>query len=263
MSGPPVLPRRDLDLSGDLVIDLYGDLHVGSPAFDEARFLADLAETARDPRRYCLFNGDLLDLSHKHQKHSGVYEALYAPETALDKLEEWLGTVRDKILVLTSGNHDGYGFAQVGIDPTRQLASRLKLADRYMRHGGFVRTAHGRKLDSSHRKGGAIPVEYCGFVNHGTGLGPSSVSAERVARSFHADWYALAHTHNPMQLAETYYQVYPQTGTVVEHTKRVVVSGSYLKYEGYALEKRLVPRPNGRASLTLADGRKKVLVCLP
>lgn len=263
MSGPPLLPRVDLPVAGDLTIDCYGDLHVGSPAFDQAAFLADLAVTAADPNRYLVLNGDLLDLSNKHQKHGGVYEAYMAPELALDKLEEWLTPVSKKILAITSGNHDGYAFASVGIDPVRQLAARLRVADRYMRHGGFLWTRHGESATGRDRHGAKRGIEYVGFIAHGTGNGPSSTSAERVARSFHADYYVLGHTHVALQTAETYWQVYPQTGTVVEHTKRVVVAPSYLKYAGYALEKRLVPRPTGRAALTLADGRKRVSVCLP
>jgi hypothetical protein len=260
---PPKLPRRDLDLDGPLVIDLYGDLHLGSPAFDQARFLADLAETVAAPNRYLVLNGDLLDMSGKHQKHGGVFEQTMDPNKALDLLEEWLTPARDKILVITSGNHDDRGYAQAGLDPLAQLAARLKVGDRYLRNGGWVITRHGTNAEARHRKGGRIPVEYWGFVSHGTGMGPSSTSAERVCRSYHADWYALGHTHTPLTGAEDYFEPYPQTGSIVKHTKRWVVSGGYLDYAGYALEKRLVPRPIGRASVTLADGRKRVSVCLP
>lgn len=263
MAGPPLLPRVDLPVAGTLTIDLYGDLHVGSPAFDQARFLADLAGTIADPSHYLVLNGDLLDLSNKHQKHGGVYEQHLAPDAALDRLVEWLTPARDKILAITSGNHDNYAFAAVGIDPIAQLAARLGLADRYLRHGGFLWTRHGRAEGSNDRAGRPRGIEYVGFLSHGTGSGPSSTAAERVARSFHADWYALAHTHTPLATGELYYQVYPQTGTVVAHTKRVAVSGSYLDYAGYALEKRLVPRPTGKGAVRLADGQKRVEICLP
>lgn len=262
MQGPPVLPRVDLDHSGPLEIDIYGDLHVGSPAFDEARFLEDLKET-RHGGRHLVLNGDLFDMSGKHQKHGGIYEAKLSPEDCIDRLEGWLAPVADKILAVTSGNHDGWGFAAVGIDPVRQLVARLRVADRYMRHGGFLWTRHGRAQGTADRHGKPRGIEYIGFIAHGTGNSASSVSAERVARSFHADYYILGHTHAPLSTSETYYSVYPQNGSVVEHTKRIVVAPSYLSYAGYALEKRLIPRPIGKATVSLADGRKRVDVWLP
>lgn len=261
---PPALPRAELPVDGELVIDLMGDLHVGSPACDEARIAADVAETAADPRRYLVLNGDLLNNDLKASKHGGVYEAARSPDAALDWLEELLGdTVRGRILAIVGGNHDHRTTHQTGIDPIRQLAARLKLADKYLPHGGFVTTCHGTHKASRHRSGAPRGIEYTGFVSHGTGNGPSSVSAERVCRVFHADWYGLGHTHTPLATGELYYMRCPQTGTVVPHTKRVAVSGAYLGYEGYALERRYVPRPPGRASLALADGRKAVRVWLP
>lgn len=263
MKGPPALPRRDLPVEGELVIDLMGDLHVGAAGCDERRILADLAETAADPRRYLVLNGDLLNNDTKAAKHGGVYEATKNPDAALDWLEAALEPVRDRILALVGGNHDHRTFNQSGIDPVRQLASRLKIADRYLPHGGFVWTRHGRARGTRARDGAPRGIEYTGFVSHGTGNGPSSTSAERICRSFHADWYGLSHTHAPLTTAEIYYQLYPQTGTVVAHTKRVAVSGAYLDYEGYALERRYVPRPHGRTSVALADGEKKVAIWLP
>lgn len=264
-AGPPLLPRVEVNITGTLRLDMMGDLHVGHPACDLARISQDLKAIEADPARYLMLNGDLINLDTKLQKHDGIFRAKMSGDDALDWLENALEPLADmgKIIAITGGNHDHRGSSQVGIDPIKQLAARLRIAGAYLPHGGFVWTRHGTAIRSHSRSGEPRGIEYIGFLSHGTGNAPTSASAERVTRTFQADWYGLGHTHTPLSTAEISYSVYPQTGTVVARTKRVGVGGSYLNYADYALEKRMVPRPIGMTSFLLADGEKSVQVLLP
>lgn len=262
--GPPCLPKRELPVTGPLVIDVYSDIHVGARGFLESRFLRDLDETLREGR-YAVLNGDLFNAAMRDHKHGGVYEEVKNVEESLDFLDTALAPLvdADRILAITGGNHDGYVWSRAGIDPVRQLAARLRIADRYMQHGGWLWTAHGRAKASGTRLGEPRPIEYKGFVYHGTGNGASSTAVERVAATFEADYYLSGHTHAPLATVGERWNVYPQNGAIRVQPWTAAVGGSYLGYGGYALEKTLKPRPNGKLTLTLHDGEKRVDVRLP
>lgn len=262
--GPPCLPKLTLPVSGTLTIDVYADIHVGAKGFLETKFLHDIAATL-DQGHYAVFNGDLFNAAMRDAKHGGVYEEVKTLDEAIDFLDDALGPLAraGRILAITGGNHDGYAWNRAGIDPVRQLAARLRIADRYMQHGGWLWTAHGRAERSASRTGEPRPIEYRGWLSHGTGNSAASASVEKIAASFEADYYAFGHTHVPLILTGERWGVYPQTGTVIRQPYMMGVGGSYLQYGGYALEKTLKPRPNGKLTIMLADGVKDVDMRLP
>lgn len=262
--GPPALPRLHLPVSGTLTIDVYSDIHVGARGFLEAKFLKDIEET-RVKGRYAVFNGDLFNAAMRDAKHGGVYEEVKNLDESIDFLDKLLEPLAqdDRILAITGGNHDGYAWNRAGIDPVRQLASRLHLAHRYMPHGGWVTTQHGVARRTGTRDGQPRPIEYKGFFYHGTGNGASSASVEKIAAKFGADYYASGHTHAPLVVTGERWDVYPQTDTVRVSPWVAGVGGSYLRYGGYALEKTLTPRGNGKLTIMLADGTKDVDMRLP
>lgn len=263
MAGPPLLAALDLPVEGTLIVDFYGDLHVGSPHFAREKFEADLAETLADPARIAVFNGDLFNLDTKAQKHGGLYEATMDLDGCIDYLEARLAPLGAKVALATEGNHDQRAYDQIGLSPVKQLMARLRLADRYAPHGGWLWTKHGKCRNSHRHEGGARPIQYTGYFNHGTGLGPSSTSAERIVRSVRADYYGLSHTHTNLSSGEIVYEPHLPTGTVIAHEKKLAVSPAYLEYGGYALDRRYVPRPLGKAEFHLSDGDRKVRVVLP
>lgn len=254
--GPPRVPRRDLPVEGTLTIDVYADVHVGARGFLEKRFLKDLKESLTNEGRYVVLNGDLFNSEMRDAKHGGIYEEVKTLDECLDWWQEALEGHQDKLLAVIGGNHDRRAWDRAGIDPVRQLVSRLRIADRYMKDGGYVSTSHGVAADSRQRDGSPRPLVYRGFYSHGTGSTPNSTNAQRVTDGFDADYYALGHTHTPLVTSGLRFKLNPQTDTVCESRWVLGVGGSYLEYDGYALERRYRPRPNGRLSFHL-DGRER------
>lgn len=92
---------------------------------------------------------------------------------------------------------------------------------------------------------------------------PNSTNLQRVTDGFDADFYALGHTHTPMAISGTRYDLNRHSDTVTEHRWVAAVGGSYLAYEGYPLERRMRPRPTGRLTFLLAGDRHHVEVRTP
>lgn len=260
-----VMPVNDFrHVQGPLTVSVFGDLHLGSPHCDQALFEQHLAEVLADPAHLAVFVGDLFQVDTKREKHAGVYEQTLTLDGAIDVLETLLTPLAaaKQIGAVLRGNHDERAYHQVGIDPVAQLCARLRIADRYARDGCFLRTRHGRATYSRASNGQPRPIEYTGFLSHGTGNGAGSLSAERIITGFVADWYGLGHTHAPLATVPRRHSLHLPTHTVQEQEMRVLVTGSYQRYSDYALARRLVPRGLGRVRLILADGVKGMEVRL-
>lgn len=261
--GLDVLPRFDAETTGDLTIDLYSDVHVGSRAFDKALFEKHLAETLATPDRICVFLGDLLQADLKSGKHAGVYTATMTNDEALDYLDEQLTPLTDKIAGFVIGNHDLRIYDATGIDPMKQLCSRLRLADRYAPFGAVLQTRHGKSLYSLNSRGKERPLDYFGYLNHGTGNSTTTASIERVGATIEGlDWSASGHTHAPHASADRVFSIDRQHGTVSNRDRRFVVTGSYQDYDDYAKDRRMKARPLGRVQIVLSGDERKVTVKL-
>lgn len=252
------VPRAELPVSGTLTIDCYSDLHVGSFLCDTDLLEKHLKATAADPSRYLVLNGDLFNSEVKSAKHGGVYQDKLNLDESLDYLEKLLLPLAPKILAITGGNHDARAFNSAGIDPVKQLAARLRVGDRYMRAGGYLATRHGEATGSRDRFGKPRPIEYAGFIHHGTGIS-ATLAAMRLAALVHkADYHTFGHTHQIVDFPLEWWELYPQTQTVVRRTATVGVSGSYLRYGGYVAEQAMRPTRLGHISYHLRDGEKRV-----
>lgn len=97
-----------------LLLSILSDLHIGAAYTDYKRLRED-AELIRDtPGCFCVLVGDAVD------NHIKIRSAVLAQEMVPDKqyhlFEYWLQIVGDKILVVTSGNHDDWTVSHAGVD---------------------------------------------------------------------------------------------------------------------------------------------------
>lgn len=81
-----------------------GDVHYGSPQFDEKRFLAMLDFCCRN-NLYVLLMGDLLESATKLSVGAGVYEQDKNPTDQHEQMCEWLKPLAKKGLII--GAHTG------------------------------------------------------------------------------------------------------------------------------------------------------------
>ncbi len=76
-----------------------GDSHLGSPQFDEPRFLAMLDYCLKN-KIYVLLMGDLVETATRYSVGAGVYEQTSITQTQYEKMVEWLTPLAKKKLIL-------------------------------------------------------------------------------------------------------------------------------------------------------------------
>lgn len=91
--------------SSQLTIVPIGDLHLGSPHFRRAFFLAGLDWIVKRDA-YIILTGDLLECGTKGSVGAGVYEQVMSPSDQIEAVVKLLDPVKDRILGAVKGNHE-------------------------------------------------------------------------------------------------------------------------------------------------------------
>lgn len=210
-----------------------GDAHYGSPQFDEPRFRR-MVQYCVDNDVYALLMGDLIEMATRHSVGAGVYEQAFPGQSQYEQMVEWLRPLADKKLILGSlqGNHEERCYKESGVNVSKAMARELKvpyLGDacwnlwRVGFHSYSIYSLHGRT----------------GSKFDGTAL----LALERLAAPFHGDMVVMGHAHKCISSSVLMQKVH--NGSVVEHKKHLLITGSYLKYGGYAQTFGLPPSKLG------------------
>ncbi len=212
-----IVPKGGKDYAEVVFI---GDVHNGSPQFDKTRFLAML-NYCRKNNLYVFLMGDLLEMSTRDSIGAGVYEQESIGQTQYEQMVEWLRPLADKklILGLLNGNHEERVYRATGINISKAMAREL-----HVPHLG----------DACWNQFRVGTQTYSIYSLHGrTGSrfdGTALLALERLAVSFFADLVVMGHVHRLVSSSVLTQRV--QNGRVVEHKKHLLITGSYLKYDG-------------------------------
>ena len=107
------------------------DVHIEDPAHDHKALLKWREEVLEAEDRFVLLNGDLVNMATKGSV-SDVYSATMTPDEAMSKMVEFLEPIKDRILAVTSGNHDSRAYKESGIDATRRICRELGIEDKVL-----------------------------------------------------------------------------------------------------------------------------------
>lgn len=227
-----------------------GDTHIGLPEFEEKRFKEFLKKCEED-NIYLLLLGDLLDLSIKDSV-GNVYEALMSPQQAINYVAELLYPYRERIIGITSGNHELRVSKSVGLDVTETIAQLLGLQDRYSDSAIYLFLQLGK---NEHCK----RYSYRIYAIHGWGaprtIGAKVNNAERVSQITDADCIIVAHSHTQNAYTRSLYVFDSRTKKLHKVNQLVVNAGSFLGYAKYTTRKGYSPSTIGTPILTFS-GRK-------
>ena len=113
-----------------LKVEIFSDLHIGSKKCDYKAIQERIRNVQADKNTYCIILGDLMNNSTKTSV-GDVYEEAYTPMQQINHCVEMFRPIKDKILGVTSGNHERRSYKTDGIDLTHFFCSELGISDKY------------------------------------------------------------------------------------------------------------------------------------
>ena len=230
----------EIDIFTDEPIEIIplGDLHIGSKNCNIKLIEDTLNSILNDRNKYCILLGDLCDIGLKNSK-TNIYDSQLSIQEQLGLVEKLIKplVMKNKILAMTSGNHENRISREVGIDFSKVIASDLDISHLYRKEIAFL------KLRINPKQGYHYPV-YSFAITHGAGGG--AVGFINKNQQFGGvidgiDCLITGHTHKPVVTVPSKLVVNLQTGTVSTKPYFCVTATSFLNYGGYAAEKMMLP----------------------
>lgn len=237
-------------------IHIASDWHIGDKSCDMDKIQEQLDYIKNHENAYLICNGDLINNATKTSV-SDLYDEQLSPMEELSLIVKFLDPVKDKILMLTQGNHEIRTYKTDGIDLTALVAEQLHLSDRYCREGGLLFIQFGSdKLRSNKKR----IIKYAIYSTHGTGggrkEGSKAIRLADMAYVIDADIYLHSHTHLPMTMKNTFYRTFFPSNSVEKVTRLFVNTSAQLDYGGYGQRYEYKPSSSDCPVIYL-DGRKK------
>ncbi len=241
-------PERELRWFGavlepeltEVSIIILSDLHYGNPYCSVKHFQRTVDFIRDNKNCFCFLNGDFLEAVTKLSK-GDIHKQKITPQEQRDDVIDILKPIADKVLGVTTGNHEERINHETGVDLTLDIAKALNAP--YRPEGMLYKLSFG---DGNNRTKGA-PFVFWGYFSHGYGgartRSAKAVKAERMSTWIHADWYAMSHDHvvnvapNVYLMADNRGIVNKQgflSGKVSAHREMLIKTNAYLKWGGYA-----------------------------
>ena len=241
------------------------DLHIGDPHCNDAEVQRLVKRVQDDPYGLCILNGDLMNTATRGGV-SDVYGEVMSPMQQIDCLCKMFAPLKDKIIGVTSGNHESRAYKDDGIDITRLVCRELGIEDRYCAEGVVVFLRFGQRCGHTRHKDRSNNQMYTIFAMHGAGGGAKEgAKANRLADLaciVDADVYIHAHTHLPLIMKNSFYRVNPFASIVTKSDRLFVNCGAALEYGGYGQAKGFKPASTANPVIRLEAKEKRMSATL-
>lgn len=259
-------------ICADLPIDIdsielvpIGDVHEGEDMFDLEMFDGLIQYVLEKPNRYVILNGDLLNNAIKTSVSDSYGEN--DPERELGTIAYRLKQIKHRILAMGSGNHEERTLKLTGIDPSRYLAVRLGIEERYSSNSFvlFLRFGELREKITDKKR----PAVYKIFVQHGYGGGKKNGSklnnlndSDQIIAD--ADLYIMGHTHTPIANVKSTFICDTRNNKVLRQNKYFLMHNAFMKFGGYGLRYGYSPAATEvtYATLSIRKGKKRIALTI-
>lgn len=242
------------EILDNLNIIPIADVHIGDKLSNLKLFKEALERIKNEPNTYTIINGDMCNMALKNSK-SNVYADSLSPMNQVITVVNYLEPIKDKILVIATGNHEDRTQKETDIDVMRLIARELGLEDRYANGWWYLYLTFGKD-----NKGRAISYAISGVHGFGGGgrkSGGKINNLESMSDVVIADLYLMSHTHKPISTKGCIYLPYYQSKTLMKQEMYYLMTNSFLESDGGYAEKMGFPPANTSLTETKLDGKQK------
>lgn len=252
------LPRELLQLE----IHTFADEHIGDEHCDLKRLYQRIEYVRDTPNAYCILNGDIIDNATR-TSIGDIYAQEFNPMDQLQRAVEIFEPIKDKILLVTHGNHENRTYKKEGINLSALLATQLGLSDKYTATSAvlFIRFGeNSRGAKETNGSGKYRKICYTMYVLHGSGggrkEGAKAIRLADMASIIDCDCYIHSHTHLPMVMKQGFHRIDPKNSTVALVDKLFVNTAANLDYGGYGEAGEFKPSSKDTPVIYLSGTKK-------
>lgn len=228
-----------LETQGDIEILPIADVHYGDEHCNIKELQKQLDYVKSHENAYVIFNGDLLNWASKYSV-SDIYSENKQPMEQINWLIHFLSPIKDKILAITSGNHENRAYKTEGIDTVYLASQNIGILDRYSQESIvlFLRFGELNHQHTGKKKNEKRKICYTIFINHGSGGGrKEGAKINRLVEMSNivdTDIYIHSHTHLPAIVKKGFFRIDTRNNATAKVDKLYVNTNSFLEYGGYA-----------------------------
>lgn len=244
----------------ELHIIPISDAHIGDKQANLKKFKEVLKRIEEEDCTYTILNGDLCNCALKNSK-SDVYEDAMSPMVQLRTLLELLEPIKDKILVMSSGNHEDRISKETNIDILELVARELGIQDRYVNGWWYLYLRFGEKA-----RGRKAPMCYQITGYHGSGggrkVGGKANRLQEMSQVVIADLYIMGHTHLPMSMKQQIWIPDYANNCLNKKEMYYLMANSFLEPQGYGEKLGMIPNSNTPTEAILSGEKRKIKTLL-
>ncbi|MEM2921136.1 MAG: metallophosphoesterase [Candidatus Bathyarchaeia archaeon] len=226
-----------------LYLEPIGDLHIGSPAFDQEKFQERIRAIAREPNRYTIIMGDIIDNIRPYKRgdvdkrftYHGIDRRAMTPMEQIELFHEFIKPIKNKILGVLWGNHE---YSTMEYDEFRNVVCRLSDGTTLP----FLGSMCFLKLTITNtKKTRSWTIWACHGSYSGMKRGGAINRLEDLSLQYNADVYLHAHTHLKEFAVASAWTI-NNNGQLDEWRRIYVMTGTFMRkhtvgFDGYS-EKR-------------------------
>ena len=228
------------------------DMHIGSPFFHAELFKKYVDYIKAAPNRYCILNGDMMDVVTKCSV-GDIYRQKYSPREQIEVTEQALLPIKDRIWGIITGNHEDRVDREVGLSTPEILAYKLGVP--FFGQEVLLKIRFG--FNAARGRDNYYTIYATHGSSNGRTRGAKANALERLKNIVICDVYCMGHTHGIISFPENVYIPQRHCDSVHKKTMWFVNSGSYQEREGYAIAKNFPPEELGCPIVELWGGKKE------
>lgn len=234
-------------------IEIFSDLHIGSKKCNYELIKERIDKVANSENTYAIILGDLINNSTKTSV-GDVYEEELSPMQQINKACAIFEPIKDKIIGITSGNHERRSYKTDGVDLMYMFARELRREAYYDYCACLLIVRLGLNKKSNGRQ-----TCYSIYLTHGDGNGGRTIGGkmnglQKRGAIVDADIIVTGHTHAPASFRDCYYRIDYGNNCVTKKDQLFVNASATLDYEEYA--ELYGMKPNSTKSPTIIlDGK--------